>query len=168
MNMRLDYSYQARLGVPGTLYDISPHAIDSRLNDESTIDAMQFGIGVFQGDSPGKTVRKPIAGDALATFEGISMGSQTTSMDMQGERYIRPQQTIGVLRWGRAWVRIVPGRIIQYGDPLFLITSGINAGLFTNEATNNLAINAMFIGELGTSDVAPVEVYNQSNQGGRA
>ena len=164
MNMRLDYSYQTRLGIPGTLFDISPHAIDSRQNAETTLGAMTFGIGVFQGDNPGVNVRKPIAGDTLLTFEGLSMGSQTFDMNMEGELKVRPQQTVGVMRWGRAWARVASGLTIQYGDPVFLITSGANAGLFTNISGTNLAIKAMFIGGLGTSDVAPIEIYNQKSE----
>ena len=169
MNIRNDYGYQARLGLPGTLYDISPNAIDSRQNAETDLGVMKLGIGVMQGDTPGVNVRIPFAGDTIAAFEGLTMGSQTFDMDMDGQLKVRPQQTIGVLRWGRAWARVVPDLFVKYGDPVFLITDGEHAGLFTNEdaaGSLSMRINAMFIGGLGTSNVAPVEIYNQSNQGG--
>ena len=164
MNMRLDYSYQTRLGIPGTLFDISPHAIDSRQNSETVLGAMTFGIGVMQGDSPGVNVRKPTTGDTLLVFEGLAMGSQTFDMNMQGELKVRPHQTVGVMRWGRAWARVASGLTIRYGDPVFLIIEGADAGKFTNIEGTNLAINAMFIGGLGTSDVAPIEIYNQKSE----
>ena len=167
MNMRLDYSYQPRLGVPGTLYDTSPHAIDSRQNAETSPGVMQFGIGVMQGDTPGVNIRVPAAGDTTAAFEGVSMGSQTFDMNMEGELKVRPHQTVGVLRWGRAWARVAPGLTIKYGDPVFLVISGNNAGLFTNiagAAGSSIALNAMFIGGLGTSDAAPIEIYNQKSE----
>ena len=164
MNLRLNYSYQTRLGIPGTLFDISPHAIDSRQNAETTLGAMMFGIGVMQGDNPGVNVRKPTAGDTLLVFEGLSMSSQTFDMNMEGELKVRPQQTIGVMRWGRAWARVDSGLTIQYGEPVFLITSGASAGLFTNIEGTNMAINAVFIGGLGTSDAAPIELYNQKSE----
>ena len=164
MNMRLDYSYQAQLGIPGTLYDISPHAIDSRQNAEERAGAMRFGVGVMRGDAPGTDVRLPRAGDNLAVFEGVSIGSQTTDMDMQGDLKIRHRQTVGVMRWGRAWVRVAGGLSVRYGDPVFLIRNGADAGLFTNLAAGNLAVNAAFIGGLGTSDVAPIEIYNQKSE----
>ena len=169
MSIRTDYSYQARLGIPGTLYDISPHAIDSRQNAEDAAGVMRFGIGVMQGDTPGTNVRVPAAGDTLATFEGLSMGSQTFDMNMEGELKVRPHQTVGVLRWGRAWARVASGLTIKYGEPVFLIISGDDAGLLTNitgAAGSSIALNAMFIGGLGSGDTAPIEIYNQSNQGG--
>ena len=163
-NMRMDYGFQTWLGMPGTLYDISPYAIDSRQNAEEVPGIMQFGIGVMQGDTPGANVRVPTEGDSLTAFEGVSMGSQTMDMNMDGELIIRPHQTIGVMRWGRAWVRVVPDTDIKYGDRVFLVRGGENAGLFTNIPANGLSINAMFIGGLGTSSVAPIELYNQSRE----
>ena len=166
MAAQLSYSYQMPQGIPGTIYDAGPHQIDSRANAEAVTGAMQLGMGVMQGDVPGKNVRRPATGDTLATFEGISMGGRVAQMTIEGEFAIRQHQTVGVMRWGRAWVRVESDIEIAYGEPVYLITTGVDAGLFTNDATGNLEINAMFIGGLGSSNVAPIELYNQSNQQG--
>jgi len=165
MLMRNNYGFQTQRGVPGTLYDMSPHTIDSRQNAEEVLGTMQFGVGVVKGDIPGSNVRLPQSGDTSDMFEGVSMGSQTSYMDMEGNFKVNPKQTIGLLRWGRPWVRVVADLTIQYGDPVYLVVSGDDRGLFTNEdgGTDTWAINATFVDGLGTSNVAPIQIYNQSN-----
>ena len=164
---QLNYSYQPPIGVPGSLYDLSPYAINSRSNGETAPGALKYGMGVVLGDTPGKNVNLPTDASTLAEFEGVAMTGFTDQMDMAGEVIILPQRTVGVLRWGRAWVRIEEGVVdIAYGDPVYLVIDGADAGLFTNDdgGGDNLAINAMFIGGLGTTSVAPVELYNQKNE----
>jgi len=165
---QLNYNYQPPIGIAGGLYDLSPHAINSRANGETTLGAMRYGMGVVQGDTPGVNVAVPTSSSTIEEFEGISMTGFTNQMNMAGQVVIYPQGTVGVLRWGRAWARVEENITINYGDPVYLITSGANTGLFTNDAggatTPNLAINAMFIGGLGTTSIAPIELYNQKNE----
>ena len=162
--MRTNYSYQMPRGVAGSLYDLAPHAIVSRINEETEAGRMQYGMGAMQGTSPGATVVIPGQAPQVREFEGIVMTGFTTEMDMDGETVIRHQKTVGVLRYGNAWARIPGGVEPSYGQNVFLITNGTNAGLFTNVATGNMAINARFIGGRGTGNVAPVELYNQKNE----
>ena len=163
---QLSYNYQPPIGIAGSLYDISSHAINSRSNGETTPGVMRFGMGVVLGDTPGVNITLPSAATTLPEFEGISMTGFTNQMNMAGEVYVMPQQSIGVLRWGRAWVRIEEGAAPAYGDSVYLIIDGDDAGMFTNDdgGGDNLAINAMFIGGLGTSSIAPIELYNQKNE----
>jgi hypothetical protein len=56
---------------------------------------------------------------------------------------------------------VAEGVVPEYGDLLYLINSGSESGLFTNESDDGLAIKGRFIGSLGTGNVAPVEIYNQ-------
>ena len=163
MAAQTSYSYQTPRGVPGGLFDISPYAIDSRTNGEENIGVLLFGMGAMQGTHPGVDVLVPVAGDTEDTFEGIVLTGFTNQQTMQGEVILYPQQVVGILRWGRAWVRVAEGVTPAYGENLYLINSGPNAGLFTNVEGDGLAINGRFIGGLGTTSVAPVELYNQKS-----
>ena len=162
--MRTNYGFQMPRGVAGSLYDLAPYAITSRINEEAERGRMKYGMGAMRGNSPGATVVVPTSGRQARDFEGIVMTGFTTEMDMDGDTAIRCQQTVGMLRYGNAWARIPEGVEPLYGQNVFLITNGTNAGLFTNAATGNMAINARFIGGRGTGNVAPVELYNQKNE----
>lgn len=161
MSGQLSYSYQTPKGVAGSLIDLSPHSIDSRVNGESSAKTMRFGMGVVRGDNPGTDVLVPNNDSENSQFEGLVLTGFTNQMDMGGKVIISPLQTVGVLRWGKAWARVANGIAPAYGEPLYVIKSGDDAGLFTNIATDNLAVNGKFIGSLGTGDIAPVEIYNQ-------
>ena len=162
--MRTNYNYQLPRGVAGSLYDLAPYAIVSRINDETERGRMKYGMGAMQGSSPGATVAVPTGGRQAREFEGIVMTGFTTEMDMDGNVNIRHQQTVGVLRYGNAWARIPEGVEPSYGQNVFLVTNGANAGLFTNAAAGNMAISARFIGGRGTGNIAPVELFNQKNE----
>ena len=162
MSGQLTYSFTPPRGLAGTLLDIANlKDIDSRVNGETEVDAMRFGMGAVQGDSPGTSVVVPTSASTLDEFEGIVMTGHTQQMTMTGEVHVYPAQTVGILRWGRAWARVADGIIPEYGEPLFLIITGAEAGLFTNDdgGGTNMALNGRFYGGLGTGSVAPVELY---------
>ena len=161
MSMRNSYTYQTPKGVAGGLMDISPYSIDSRVNGETDADALKFGMGAVQGGSPGVDVVVPNDADTADKFEGVVMTGYTNEMDMLGDVRIQHLKTVGILRYGKAWARIVKGITPAYGDALYLVNDGTDAGLFTNDATDTLEINGRFIGTAGTGDIAPVEIYNQ-------
>ena len=160
--MRTNYSYQMPRGVAGSLYDLAPHAIVSRLNEEKTAGKMKFGMGAMQGSAPGVNVAVATSEQPPRGFEGIVMTGFTSEMDMDGSVGIRHQQTVGILRYGNAWARIPDNVSPAYGEDVHLILSGNDAGLFTNERTG-MPVKARFIGGRGTGSVAPVELYNQAN-----
>jgi len=162
---QLTYSFKTPKGVAGGLVDINAYSIDSRANGETEPGVMRFGMGAMIGESPGVTVLVPddTMTDA-SMFEGIIMTGFTQQMTMLGEVNVYPAQTIGILRWGRAWALIPDDVYPAYNDPVYLIVDGDDAGKFTNEATDNIAINATFIGERGTGAVAPVVLYNQKSE----
>jgi hypothetical protein len=163
MSAQTSYSYSTPKGVAGGLYDISPYAVDSRINGETSEDALLFGMGAVQGDNPGVNVKVPTSADTAAKFEGLVLTGFTNEMDKHGDVHIAPLQTVGTLVWGRAWARIVPGITPTYGQKLYLVNTGENAGLFTNipgSSPANLAISGRFLGGAGTGDVALIELYN--------
>jgi hypothetical protein len=154
------YNYTTPKGVAGSLYDITPYSVDSRLNGEATADALKFGMGAVQGATPGSDVKLPTSASEGGQFEGLVLTSFTQEMNRAGDVKLYPKQTVGVLRYGKAWARVVPGLAIAYGDPLYLTVDGTDAGLFTNDDTDTLAVAGRFIGGVDASDIAPVELYN--------
>ena len=162
MSGQTSYNYTMPKGIAGSLYDISPRAIDSRTNGEEQAGIMMYGMGAMQGENPGSDVLVPKAGMTAEQFEGVIMTGFTNEMDMSGRLSLRPLETVGVLRWGRAWVRVAEGVTPAYGEDAFLITAeNADRGCFTNVSDSNLAVYGRFLGGLGTGNVAPVEIYNQ-------
>ncbi len=160
--MQTSYNYTTPKGVAGGLYDLAPYQVESRVNGETTPGALKFGMGVVQGSAPGTNIARPAAGATADKFEGLVLTGFTQEMDMAGEVTIRPKQTVGVLRYGKAWARLPKDLTVSYGDKLYLVTSGDNAGLFTNDASGGIAVNGRFVGSADSAGVAPVELYNQA------
>jgi hypothetical protein len=163
---QLSYSYQTPKGVAGSLLELSPYAVDSRLNGEVDETVMLFGMGAMRGDNPGVNVLVPEAGMTIDLFDGMILTGFTQQMDMAGRVRVFPNQTVGILKWGRGWARVEPDIDIEYGDALYLIIDGVNRGLFTNDdgGGDNLAIKGQFVGTHGTGDIAPIELYNQKSE----
>lgn len=159
--MQKSYSYTTPKGVAGGLMDLTPYQIDSRINGETAPGALKFGMGVVQGATPGTNVVRPTAAATADKFEGLVLTGFTQEMDAAGNVNIQPKQTVGVLRYGKAWARLPKDTAVAYGDKLYLITAGDDAGLFTNAATGNLAVNGRFVGAADSVGIAPVELYNQ-------
>lgn len=164
MSGQLTYSYTTPKGVAGALVDLSPYSIDSRTNEETAAGAMLYGMGAVVGSNPGSTVLVPTATNTAQDFEGVVLTGHTQQMTMTGAVNIYPAQTVGVLRWGRAWARVVAGVVPVYNDPLYLVIDGADAGLFTNDDPGDgsvISINGSFYGSLGNGNIAPVEIHNQ-------
>jgi len=161
MSGQLNYAYKTPVGSAGSLFDISPYTVDSRVNGESANGTLKFGMGVVQGDNPGTDVKVPTDASTAEQFEGVVLNGYTNEISMTGELSVSKYQTVGVLRWGKAWVRTDPDANPAYGEAAYLIIDGDKRGLFTNSGDDTLAINGRFIGVRGSSDIAPVEIYNQ-------
>ena len=160
MSVQTAYNFYTEKGVAGGLYDLSHHDVNSRRN-ECEDGVLKFGMGVVVGTTKGAQVKLPASGANIASFEGIVVNGHSTEMDMAGEVAVKNEATVGVLTHGRVWARIKAGITPAYGDALYLITAGENAGLFTNATeTNAIAITGgKFVGTKGTGDIAPVELH---------
>ena len=159
MSVQTSYNFYTERGVAGGLYDLSHHDVNSRRN-ECEDGVLKFGMGVVVGTTKGAQVKLPASGASLATFEGITVNGYSTEMDMEGAVALKNEATVGVLTHGRVWARIKAGITPAYGDKVYLITAGENAGLFTN-ATETGAIEitgGKFVGTKGTGNIAPVEL----------
>jgi len=157
-----NYGYTSQRGVPGGLLDSSPRSVVSRSNGD--LAAIKPGYGVVSGDNAGVNVTLPGAASTADEFEGIVL-SGIAERDLAGAVANNPKKMLGILEWGKAWVCVPEGLTIAYGEQVYLITDGPNAGKFTNDdgGDDNLAINGQFIGAVDSGDIAPVKLYNAPN-----
>ena len=155
------YGYRQQAAVPGGLRDTSPHSIVARANGETEPGAVRFGMGVVQGASPGANVKLPGGASTAGQFEGV-VTAGVKSIDLQGAVMTGETDTLGILKWGKVWVRLAAGvGAVAYGDALYLVTSGDDAGKFANEESDAIPVNGVFIGGMESGGIAPVELFNQ-------
>ncbi len=152
-----NYGFKSQIGTPGGLYDSSPHSIISRANGEEDSKALGFGFGVVQGDTPGTDVKLPTEGSTAGEFEGVAV-SGIAERDLDGTVRINPTKVIGLLSWGKVWVRVPAGETVVYGAKAYLIKSGDDAGKFTSDDTNGIDVNAKFISAVDSDNIAAIEL----------
>ena len=160
MGVQTSYNFYTDRGVAGGLYDLGHHDVNSRRN-ECEDGVLKFGMGVVIGTLAGSQVKLPASGATVETFEGITVNGYSTEMDMAGEVALKNEATVGVLTHGKVWARIKDGITPKYGDKLYLITAGEEAGCFTNATGTNIIeiTGGRFVGTKGTGNVAPVELH---------
>lgn len=164
MAAQTTYNFGTSYGVAGGLYDLSNKDIVTRNNDESGND-LKFGMGVVRGTTAGKGIKLPGSTSTAAVFEGVVVNSHSQEMDRSGNVTIAPKQAVGVLTYGKIWARIVDSITPAYGETLYLIISGNDAGCFTNTSgATAIEVKGRFIGTKGTGNVAPVELFYQLNE----
>ena len=162
MSAQTAYRYSTPIGVAGGIVDLAPYAIDAMLNEENN-GVMTFGIAVVQGTAPGTQIKKPVAASTAAVFEGIASNNLTTEYDLDGKIRILKGSPVGVMRYGRIYARVATGVTPAYGDALYFIKSGNEAGYFTNSSEGTVAVKGRFLGTVDASNrVAQVELFNQA------
>lgn len=162
MSAQTKYGYNTKIGGAGGIVDIAPYAIDTFLNENET-GKLMFGMGVVHGTKAGEAILLPQDASTASDFEGITVNRLTTEHDFEGEISLRKSASIGVMRYGRIYARVAKDIAPKYGDPLYLITSGDEAGYFSNAATNAVAVKGRFMGTVDTSiQIAPVELFNEA------
>lgn len=160
MSVQTNYNLHMSHGVAGGLYDLSVHTVDTR-NNEAADGKLKFGLGVVEGTSAGKNVALPTDATTKAKFEGVVINSHAHEQDYKGEVTLRNNETVGVLTNGRIYVRIAADAEPKYGNPLYLITTGENAGYFTNEleeGVTGIKLNGYFLNAKATDVIAPAYV----------
>lgn len=159
MSVQTSYNYTPAAGSPGGIVDLTAHAIDAFANQENS-GVLKLGMGVVAG-SAANTCKKPVAGSTAANFLGITVNGRTNEYDMDGRVYVRNKATVGVMRYGRIYALVKAGVTVAAGDPLLLIKSGDDAGLFTKTpADNTLAIPGKFLGPADSNGCAPVHLFD--------
>lgn len=72
------------------------------------------------------------------------------------------------MRYGKIYGRVAEGVEPAYGDSVYLITEGEEAGCFTNaasqaEGSTTIAVKGRFVGGVDTNaQIAPIELFNQA------
>lgn len=182
MSAQTRYGYSTPIGAAGGIVDLAPHSIDTFLNEEEP-GVMRFGVGVVQGSKPGINIALPDDKATAAVFEGITTNNRTTEYDLEGKLHVRSGAAVGVMRYGKIYVRVADGVEPSYGDAVYLIISGDEAGCFTNEApatatvaegddaaakddaetAGAIAVKGRFIGGVDKSaQIAAIELFNQA------
>ena len=158
MSAQTRYGYTTPIGAAGGIVDLAPHSIDTFLNEEES-GVLKFGVGVVRGSKPGVNIALPTEDATAAEFEGITTNNRTTEYDLEGKLHVRNGAAVGVMRYGKIYGRVAEGVEPAYGDPVYLIVSGDEAGCFTNEASDaeddggaGDAGNAGGAGGTGTAD----------------
>lgn len=158
MSAQITYGFKTAMGEAGGIIDLAPYAIDSFANEAET-GVMKFGVGVVKGTAAGQQVNLPGDDSVAADFEGIVVNRRTTEYDMEGKIHIRQNSTVGVMRYGRIYGRVAAGATPAYGDPVYMVKSGEEAGYFTNVADGAIAVNARFLGAVDAAvQIAAIEL----------
>ncbi len=167
MSAQYTYKFSTPIGAPGGIVDLAPHAIDSFANTENT-GVLKPGLGVVYGTVPSKQIKLPVAASTAGTFAGIVVNGRTTEYDLDGNLRIVKGATVGVMRYGRIYGRVAADVSVAYGDPVYLLVEGDEAGCFQKTAGGGadpaaIAIKGRFIGTVdATTQVAPIELFNQA------
>jgi len=162
MSAQTRYGYSTPIGAAGGIVDLAPYAVDSFLNEEED-GVLKFGTGVVKGSKPGINIALPAEDSTAAEFEGITTNNRTTEYDVYGKLAIRKGASVGVMRHGRIYGRVATGVNPEYGDAVYLIVSGEEAGCFTNESAGGVAVKARFLSGVDIdAQIAMIELFNQA------
>lgn len=133
---QLDYNREPIVGIPGQISSLQNTTVKTRSNDVD----IKFGRGVVAGATPGETVTLPSgAGDS---FEGIAVF--THKMDInRNESFYEAKDAVSMLTVGTVWVESTVA--VDYGDTVYLINTGDDAGKITNVVGTNTPTGAKVI-----------------------
>lgn len=164
MSAQTRYGFSTPKGHAGGIVDLAPYAVDTFINEAET-GAMKFGMGVVQGSNPGHSIVVPEAGATADKFEGITTNNRSTEYDLEGKLAVRKGVAVGVMRYGRIYGRVAADVEPAYGEPVYLIVGGEEAGCFTNAEGETIAIKARFLGGVDSyNQVAAIELFNQAQE----
>lgn len=158
MSAQTRYAFSAHIGNPGGLADLAPYAIDT-FHNESETGTLKFGMGVVAGTTAGSDIIVPKDESTADKFEGIATNNRTTEFDLEGNLAVRKNAAVGVLRYGRIYARVASDANPKYGEAVYLVKTGENAGCFTSTKDSNLAVNGRFLTE-ADNGVAVIELFN--------
>ena len=158
--MQLSYNYNTPIGAAGGIVDLAPHYIRSFTN-EAAYGAVSFGMGLVNGTAAGSGVALPDSDSTAADFAGIVTNRRTTELDLEGNLSIRQKAALGLMQYGCIYGLLATDVAPDYGDALYLVKSGDDAGKFTNSSSGTIAIKGRFLSG-ADNGVAIVELFNQA------
>ena len=152
--MQTTYSKSMAKAIGGTIYDLSPHRVDSFAVESGTI---YPGMGVILGTDPETQVKLPTA--SVSSIPGVVL-MQGKEQNTDGTVTFVAEDTVPVLNKGR--VNVLTTTAVTAGEAAYLVFSGANAGKFTNAAnastTASAITGARFLTTLTAAGVAAVEL----------
>lgn len=159
---QMNYNFSTPVGHAGGLFDLSHYVCDS-FNNEAADGAIKHGMGVVTGSKPGTAVL-PTEASTIANFEGIVVNGLVTEHNMDGDVVVKNGVTIGILKQGRIWGLVTEDSVPASNKPVYFVIKGEDAGKFATEddddnKANSIAINAKFLTEKGTGNIAVIELY---------
>ena len=143
MSAQTTYKFATPVGVAGGIVDLAPYAIDTFLNEENE-GAMEFGVAVVDGTASGKQVKLPVS--ASTVIQGVTTNNLTTELGLDGKIYIKKGAAIGVMRYGRIYVKLATGAAPTYGAPAYVVKSTAEFGYFTESSSGTIAVKGRFLG----------------------
>lgn len=161
MSAQTSYRFGAPMGSAGGIVDLAPYEVDTFLNEENT-GSLKFGVGVVKSATkPGVCVKLPGSTNVAADFEGIVVNNRTTEHGLEGGVAIRKGAACGVMRYGKIYGLLAADAAPAYGDDVYLVVSGTEAGCFTEDDTEGVAIAGKFrSAKDSTTGVAVIELFN--------
>lgn len=160
MSAQTSYKFSTPVGMAGGIVDLAPYAIDTFKNQENS-GVMKFGMAVVKGTTAGEQVKLPVSGSSATDFEGVTVNNLTTEYDMEGAINIRKDVPIGVMRYGRVYVRLATGVTPTYGAAAYFVKTGGEEGCFTTSSSSTVAVKGRFLGIVGDG-IAELELFNQA------
>lgn len=162
MSIWTEYNQQTPKGAAGSLFDLTVHAVDTFCNSEED-GVLKPGMGVVHGENPGSDIALPKSGATADKFVGVAMYGGTNELDMKNNLVIPKHSEISVMRYGRVWVKMAKEQEPTYGDAVYLVVSGDEAGCFKTEKEGDvIQVNARVI-EVSSDELVAIELYNQMN-----
>jgi hypothetical protein len=173
MGAQTTYKFFPSKGVAGGIVNLQPYAIDSYVNEEP-YGVMEYGVGVVPGTTD-KQIKLPTSSSTAAQFLGVTVNNRTTEYNIMGELDIWNKYAVGVMRYGRIYVKVKvaseSGGVKTYtnvatGDPAYMIITGSgNIGRFTNQAglestPDGVAINARFASAQDENGIAQLDILD--------
>lgn len=158
MGVQTTYNYGTQKGIAGGLYDLAPHAVDTRISEAAKL---YHGYGVVKGTTSGSNINLPVATSTAEKFEGLVVNGFTNQQTMDGDTYIEKGQSLGILVYGSAYGCIGTSAVPKYGETVYLIVAGDEAGKFTTSAdeATKIELKAEFLSE-ADSNLAPIRFFN--------
>lgn len=133
MAAQINYSFSTPKGIAGGLYDISDHDIVTRMNDEADGN-ISYGVAAVVGKSKGQSIKLPVVSSAKADFEGIVIHAANTEQDMKGKTIVKNGASLGIVKKGNVWGKIVAGCVPEYKKTAYMVVDGDYRGMFTNNS----------------------------------
>ena len=153
MSAQTTYTFATKIGFPGGIVDIEPHAIDTYLNEEDN-GVMLYGIAVVRG-TDAKQCKIPES--TPCDFLGVTVNNLTTEHNLTGELLIKKNAAIGVMSYGKVYARLDSDAVVNAGDPAYFI---IGSGLFTNSDGGEENVLVGKFESAASNGIAALRLYN--------